>query len=62
VVGITTSGNFCPTVGKSLVLGYVPTALAADNEDFSVEASGDISPARAIIGSAYDPGRKQILS
>ena len=60
VVGITTSGNFCHTIGKSLVLGYVPAELAAA-DDFAVEAFGETSPATRIDGAAYDPRRERIL-
>lgn len=59
-VARTTSGNFGYTLGKSLVLGYLPVDL--DNEtQFEVEAFGQRSVARRIKGAAYDPKRAKIL-
>ena len=59
-VGQTTSGNFGYSVGKSLVLGYLPRELAARNA-FEVEAFGRRSGAVRIEGAAYDPERRKIL-
>lgn len=56
----TTSGNFGYTVGKSLVLGYVPIEYSA-NRTFEVESFGKRSAADQIDGAAYDPQRKNIL-
>ncbi|MBS9717526.1 FAD-dependent oxidoreductase [Pseudohalocynthiibacter aestuariivivens] len=56
----TTSGNFGYSVGKSLVLGYVPSDLFGKTE-FEVEAFGERSRALLVNGSAYDPERKKIL-
>jgi sarcosine dehydrogenase len=59
-VGQTTSGNYGYSIGKSLVLGYVPlAAIAAD--DFEVEAFGERSKATIVRGAAYDPERAKIL-
>jgi 4-methylaminobutanoate oxidase (formaldehyde-forming) len=58
--GQTTSGNFGYSVGKSLVLGYLPSELAARNS-FEVEAFGQRSCAMRIDGAAYDPERRKIL-
>lgn len=59
-VAQTTSGNFGYSIGKSLVLGYVPVDCL-DQSDFSVEAFGQRSAATLIEGAAYDPGRRKIL-
>ena len=56
----TTSGNFGYTIGKSLVLGYLPTELIGQNE-FEVEAFGQRSKAVLVNGAAYDPKRLKIL-
>ena len=56
----TTSGNFGYSVGKSLVLGYLPSELTGE-EEFEVEAFGERSRALLVKGSAYDPERKKIL-
>ncbi|MFT6696733.1 MAG: glycine cleavage system aminomethyltransferase T, partial [Paracoccaceae bacterium] len=60
-IGQSTSGNFGYSIGKSLVLGYVPIdAIKAD--DFAVEAFGVRSKANLIVGAAYDPKRIKILA
>jgi 4-methylaminobutanoate oxidase (formaldehyde-forming) len=59
-VGQTTSGNFGYSVGKSLVLGYLPRDLAARSA-FDVEAFGRRSGAVRIDRAAYDPDRRKIL-
>ena len=56
----TTSGNFGYTVGKSLVLGYLPTEYLGRSE-FEVESLGERSSAKLIEGAAYDPKRQKIL-
>ncbi len=56
----STSGNFGYSVGKSLVLGYLPVELIGHNE-FAVEAFGKCSSASVIRGAAYDPNREKIL-
>ncbi len=59
-VAQSTSGNFGYSVGKSLVLGYLPAALLGHNE-FAVEAFGKRSSASIVRGAPYDPSRKKIL-
>ncbi|MGR3290964.1 MAG: GcvT family protein [Paracoccaceae bacterium] len=61
VVGLTTSGNIGYTVGKSLVLGYVPVK-AINQGDFSVNSIGNFSNATLVKGAAYDASRTKILS
>ena len=39
-VGLTTSGSPCPTVGKNLGLGYVPTAMSAVGTKLLVDCRG----------------------
>jgi len=60
VIAQTTSGNFGYSVGKSLVLGYLPVELL-EQTDFSIEAFGERSPASIVKGAAYDPRREKIL-
>ncbi|PHQ94309.1 MAG: hypothetical protein COB40_12390 [Marinosulfonomonas sp.] len=50
----TTSGNFCHTISRSLILGYIPTEYLAQH-DFVVEAFGERSSAELITCAAYDP-------
>jgi dimethylglycine dehydrogenase len=53
VVGWVTSGAFGHRVGRSLALGYVPAALAAERE-FQIEIIGERRGARLLQGAAYD--------
>ncbi len=60
VVAQTTSGNFGYSVGKSLVLAYLPVDLL-EQKGFVIEAFGERSPASIVPGAAYDPKRERIL-
>jgi dimethylglycine dehydrogenase len=57
VVGWVTSGGFGHHVGKSIALGYVPTALAGDAGDgaFEIEIIGRRRPARLQHRPLFDP-------
>jgi sarcosine dehydrogenase len=59
VVGFTTSANFGHTVGKPIVMGYVPTAVA-HAQGFSVEVYGDAHPATRHDGPVYDPTNERL--
>jgi dimethylglycine dehydrogenase len=54
VVGWVTSGGFGHRVGRSLALGYVPAALAAQTE-FQIEIIGERCNARRLEAALYDP-------
>jgi len=54
VLGVTTSGNFGHTVGKTIVLGYVPAAEAV-HEDYEIEVFGESYAAKRSPGGLYDP-------
>ena len=60
-VGQATSGNFGYSIGKSIVLGYVPIEQATA-DTYEVEAFGVRSPALRINHAPYDPERKNILA
>jgi dimethylglycine dehydrogenase len=53
VVGWVTSGAFGYRIGRSLALGYVPAALAAESE-FQIEVIGDKRGARLLQHAPYD--------
>ncbi len=59
-VAQTTSGNFGYSVGKSLVLGYLPTDRL-DDDRFEIESFGERTSATRINGAAYDSKREKIL-
>jgi dimethylglycine dehydrogenase len=54
VVGWVTSGAFGYRVGRSLALGYVPAAVAAER-DFQIELIGERRDARRLEAAPYDP-------
>jgi dimethylglycine dehydrogenase len=54
VVGWVTSGGFGHRVGRSLALGYVPAAVAAETE-FKIEIIGERCDARRLEVAPYDP-------
>jgi 4-methylaminobutanoate oxidase (formaldehyde-forming) len=58
-IGTTTSGDFGHSVGRALVLGYVPAAHA-DRETIGIEAFGRVSLARKLHGCAYDPSHGRL--
>ena len=60
VVAQATSGNFGYSIGKSLVLGYLPVEVM-NNKEFTVEAFGERSQATIVKGAIYDPDRQKIL-
>jgi sarcosine dehydrogenase len=58
-IGMTTSGDFGHTVGRSLVLGYVPAEYFGQNT-MEIEAFGRRSLATRIEGCAYDPKNERL--
>ena len=59
VIGMTTSGDFGHTVGRSLVLGYVPQEYFGQNT-MEIEAFGRRSPATRVEGCMYDPKNERL--
>jgi 4-methylaminobutanoate oxidase (formaldehyde-forming) len=59
VIGMTTSGDFGHTVGRSLVLGYVPAEYFGQNA-MEIEAFGRRSLATRIEGCIYDPKNERV--
>ena len=60
VLGVTTSADFGHTVGKSIVMGYVP-AEDAGHSDYEVEAYAESFPATRAPEPLYDPARSRSL-
>jgi dimethylglycine dehydrogenase len=54
-VGYVTSGAFGHCVGKSLAAGYVPTALARDGEEFTIDILGESCSATIRLEPLHDP-------
>ncbi len=61
VLGVTTSGNYGHSVGKSIVFGYLPIE-AAGHDDYEIEAFCERLPARRHDRPLYDPDRVRILA
>ncbi len=61
VVGVSCSGNFGHTIGKSIVFAYLPIALTKE-QDFEVEAF--CTPVKASLAPRvlYDPKRERLLN
>ena len=55
VVGAVTSGGYAHWSGVSVACGYVPKALAAEEEGWEIEILGDRRPARLQHHPLFDP-------
>ncbi|MGH8299721.1 MAG: glycine cleavage T C-terminal barrel domain-containing protein, partial [Steroidobacteraceae bacterium] len=62
VVGWVTSGAYGHRAGRSLALGYVPSAIAAASAGFEIEIIGERRPAERLSACAYDPGGVRMRS
>ncbi len=54
VLGVTSSGDFGHTIGRPIVMGYVPAAEAGHG-DYEIEVYGERIKARRAEGPLYDP-------
>jgi dimethylglycine dehydrogenase len=61
-VGYVTSGAFGHTIGKSLAAGYVPTELARDGEEFTIDIFGEVCRAVVRAEPLYDPSGAKLRS
>jgi dimethylglycine dehydrogenase len=60
VVGWITSGAYAHYSGKSLAVGYIPAALAADGTTgFEIEIIGNRRPALLLSEPVFDPDSKR---
>jgi dimethylglycine dehydrogenase len=55
VVGWVTSGGYGYTCRASIALGYVPAALAAQDDGFEIEIIGERLPATRLRAPSFDP-------
>jgi len=60
VVGWITSGGFGHCVGKSIALGYIPTALASARSGFEIEILGERRPAAVTPRPLHDPSGERM--
>jgi 4-methylaminobutanoate oxidase (formaldehyde-forming) len=62
VIGVTTSGGYGYTVGKTIAYGYIPFEEAGSDGRNQIEVYGEVFPAnREPHRALYDPERKKIL-
>ena len=54
-VGYVTSGGYAHHVQQSMAMGYVPTELAVEGTELSVEIMGELYTARVVSQPLYDP-------
>jgi dimethylglycine dehydrogenase len=59
-VGYVTSGGYAHHVQQSMAMGYVPTALALEGTELSVEINGELFAARIITQPLYDPSGERM--
>ena len=55
VVGFVTSGGYAHYSQQSVALGFVPTEMAIEGRQFTIEILGDRRPARIITTPLVDP-------
>ena len=60
VVGWITSGGYGHSVGRSIALGYVPTALASAASGFEIEILGERRPAMLAPQPLHDPSGERM--
>lgn len=60
VIGITTSGAFGHSVGKSLFFAYVDPAFAAAGSTFEVTVLGEQRRAAVLVDAAWDPANERL--
>ncbi|MBE1284027.1 MAG: FAD-dependent oxidoreductase [Rhodobacteraceae bacterium] len=58
-VSVASSGGFGHSVGKTIILGYLPTDLA-DQRDFELEIFGDRVPIQRVDGPLFDPQNRKL--
>jgi dimethylglycine dehydrogenase len=62
VIGVTTSGGYGHTVGKSLAFAYVEPGFAAPDSSFDIEILGKRSRAKVLAEPLYDPKNVRLRS
>jgi dimethylglycine dehydrogenase len=62
VVGVTTSGGFGHTVGKSLAFAYVQPDFAVPGSAFEIIILGNHRPSKVLSKPAYDPENLRLRS
>ena len=61
-IGYVASGGYGHTVGKTIVLAYLPAAYLDPGTELTVEILGERRKARVVEQPLYDPENKRLLS
>jgi len=61
-VGYVSSGGYAHHAKKSMAMGYVPMACAADGTDLEIELLGEFYKARVAARPVYDPDGQRMRS
>lgn len=59
MIGLTTSGTYGHTVGKSLAFAYVAPEFSMPGSQFDVDILGDCRRATVLAGAAFDPENRR---
>jgi sarcosine dehydrogenase len=59
VVSLATSAGYGWTTGKTIFMGYLPADMTG-TDGFEVEAFGERSPLRRVVGALYDPQNERL--
>ena len=60
IIGLTTSGAFGHTVGRSLAFAYVEPEFRAPGTEFHIQLLGEMCPATVLAEAAYDPSNEKL--
>ena len=60
VIGITTSGGYGHTTGKSLLFAYVDPAYAEAGTEFTVDVLAEPRKARVLAEPVWDPANERL--
>jgi len=60
IIGLTTSGAFGHTVGRSLAFAYVEPAFKAPGTKFAIQIFGESHSATVLADAAYDPNNEKL--
>ncbi len=60
LIGRATSGYYGHALGKSLAIGYIQPAFAAEGTQISIEILGERKRATILVDSPYDPENRDL--
>ena len=60
IIGLTTSGAYGHSVGKSLAFAYVEPAFKDPGTEFDIQLMGELRKAKVLAEPAYDPKNEKL--